>query len=222
MEEGLLALLGTGRQGEIAAAYFGFDGRGGASLRVVGNEFGLTYESVRLVASKSGERLHAGRWRVPSFDRALEFIENSLPALAETVELGLQSHGLTTTPFRLEGVVKAAELLRGTVRFSITKVGDIRLVHRKKDAASIDAILRAASRMTSRWGAATVSGIAAGMRGPNSRAPNRTLIVQVPGCRPDFHWLDPSSGWFWFSAQAKSDCRPGDEDGVSGVSPDRR
>jgi hypothetical protein len=42
LETELVGLLGTGRNGRIAARYYGFDGRGGGSLQSIGNEFGLT------------------------------------------------------------------------------------------------------------------------------------------------------------------------------------
>ena len=110
LERELLGLLGTGRNAYIAARYYGFDGRGGGSLQSVGNEFGLTRERIRQIVAETSEWLGTGPPIPQTLDRTIAFVVNRMPALAGEIEADLRSQGLTSGLFRLEGVIKAAEL----------------------------------------------------------------------------------------------------------------
>src|SRR6266853_1440320 len=129
LERELRDLLGTGRNARIAARYYGFDGLGGGSLQTVGNEIGLTRERVRQIVTASSARLSTGRLVSPTLDRTIVFVVDRIPAAAGEIEAELRSQRLTSGLFRLEGVIKAAELLRRHVPVSITKERSARLVH---------------------------------------------------------------------------------------------
>src|ERR1700737_4564202 len=163
LERELRDLLGTGRNVRIAARYYGFDGRGGGSLQTVGNEIGLTRERVRQIATAASPWLSTGRPVSPTLDRTIAFVADHMPAVARKIEAELRSQRLTSGLFRLEGVIKAAELLGRRLPFSITEVGDERLVH-PRDFPSVDTIVRIARRVISHWGMATLSNVGAGGR----------------------------------------------------------
>src|ERR1700730_3329192 len=74
LERELLDLLGTGRKAHIAARYYGLDGLGGGSLRTIGMEFGLTYETVRQIAMEASKPLRAWRSFAPTLDRIVAFV----------------------------------------------------------------------------------------------------------------------------------------------------
>jgi hypothetical protein len=198
LEDELLALLGSGRRAHIAAAYHGFDGMGGRSLRAVGAEYGLTYERVRQIAAAQEQQIRGRPVATPALDRTIKFIVDRLPARAEEIEAKLQSRRLTVGLFRLEGVLRAAKLLHSEARFSITRIDGARLVHSKRHG-SFHTILRVAAGIVSNQGAATVSEVLSQMRGTRSSQCNKSLVVNVLACRPSFRWLDEATGWFWFS-----------------------
>jgi len=198
LERELFDLLGTGRNARIAARYYGFDGRGGESLQTVGNEVGVTRERVRQIVTAVSERLSTG-WPVsPTLDRTIALVVDRMPAAAGEIEAELRSQRLTSGLFRLEGVSRAAELLRRRLPFSITEVKGERLVH-ARGIPSVDTIVRSARRVISCSGMAPISSVVADVRKVEPRACDRDLVVSALACLRGFHWLEQSSGWFWLS-----------------------
>ena len=198
LEKELRDLLGTGRNARIAARYYGFDGRGGESLQTVGNEIGLTRERVRQIVTAASERLCTG-WPVsPTLDRTIALVVDRMPAAAGEIETELRSQRLTSGLFRLEGVIRAAELLGRRPPFSITEVKGERLVH-ARGIPSVDTIVRIARPIIARRGMATVSNVVANVRKVEPGACDRNLVVSALACLGGFHWLEQSAGWFWLS-----------------------
>jgi hypothetical protein len=198
LERELRELLGTGRNALIAARYYGFDGRGGKSLQAVGNEIGVTRERVRQIVTAASESLGTRRAVSPMLDRTIAFVADRMPAAAGEIEAGLRSERLTSGLFRLEGVIKVAELLGRRLPFSITEVKGERLVH-AGDILSVNTVVRIARRVISRWGMATLSSIVAEVSTVESGVPDRKLVVSALACLEGFHWLDQSADWFWLS-----------------------
>src|SRR6266851_5670292 len=163
LERELRDLLGTGRNARIAARYYGFDGQGGGSLQTVGNEIGLTRERIRQIVTAASERLSTGRPVSPTLDRTIAFVVDRMPSAAGEIEAEMRSQWLTSGLFRLEGVIKAAELLGRRLPFSITEVKGERLVH-ARDIPSLDTIVRIARRVITHWGMATLSNVVAEVR----------------------------------------------------------
>jgi hypothetical protein len=203
LERELLHLLGTGRNAGVAARYYGFDGRGGDTLRTVGKEIGLTYERVRQIVSAASESILTGRPVSPTLDRTIAFVVDRMPAAAGEIEAELRSQQLTAGLFRLEGVIKATELLGRRLPFSITEVAEERLVH-APDNPSVDTIVRIARRLISRQGMATLSHVRAAVRKVESGVCDRKLVASVLACLKGFHWLEQSTGWFWLSDSPKN------------------
>jgi hypothetical protein len=199
LERELRDLLGTGRNVRIAARYYGFDGRGGGSLQAVGNEIGLTRERVRQIVTAASEWLSTGRPVSPMLDRTIAFVADHMPAAAGEIEAELRFQRLTSGLFRLEGVIKAAELLGRHLPFSITEVKGERLVH-ARDIPSVDKMIRIARGVIARWGMATLSNIVDEVRKvEKSGVCDRKLVVSALACLEGFHWLDQSADWFWLS-----------------------
>jgi len=198
LERELRELLGTGRDALIAARYYGFDGRGGSSLQAVGNEIGLTRERVRQIVSAVSESLSTRRAVSPTFDRTIAFVTDRMPAGAGEIEAELRSQRLTSGLFRLEGVIKAAELLGRRLPFSIAEVKGERLVY-PQDVPSAVTIVRIARRLISRWGMATLSDVVAEVRKVESGVCGRKLVASPLVRLRSFHWLEKSAGWFWLS-----------------------
>src|SRR5579864_827061 len=198
LERELRDLLGTGRNAGIAARYYGFDGRGGGSLQIVGNEIGLTRERVRQIVTAVSERLSAGPPVSPALDRTIAFVVDGMPAAAGEIEAELRFQRLTSGLFRLEGVIRAAELLGRRLPFSITEVKGQRLVH-ARDIPSVDMIVRIARRLISLWGMTTISNVVADVSKVEP-ACDRNLVVSALACLRDFHWLQQSADWFWLSS----------------------
>jgi hypothetical protein len=134
----------------------------------------------------------------PTLGRTIAFVVDHMPAPAEEIEAALRFQRLTSGLFRLEGVLKAAELLGRRLPFSITEVGDERLVH-APDIPSLDTIARIARRLISRWGMTTLSTVLAEVRQGEADVCDIKLVASALACLKDFHWLEQSAGWFWLS-----------------------
>jgi hypothetical protein len=198
LERELRELLGTGRNALVAARYFGFDGRGGSSLQAVGDEIGVTRERVRQIVSAVSESIRIRQAVSPTFDRTIAFVADRIPATAEEIEAGLRSQRLTSGLFRLEGVIRASELLGRRLPFSITEVEGERLVY-PRDVPSGDTIGRMARRLICRWGMATLTDTVAEARKGEYSACDRKLVASALVRLRGFHWLEKSAGWFWLS-----------------------
>src|SRR6516164_5552601 len=203
LERELRELLGTGRNAGIAARYYGFDGRGGSSLQTVASEIGLTRERVRQIVTATSEWVGTRRAFSPTLDRTIAFVVDRMPAAAGEIEAELRSQRLTSGLFRLEGVIKAGELLGRRLPFSITEVAEERLVHARTNP-SIDTIIHIARRLISRWGMATLSNVRDEVHKVESGVCDKKLVARALACLGDFHWLEQSAGWFWLSDNPKN------------------
>ena len=146
----------------------------------------------------ASEWLSTGLPVSPALDRTIAFVVDHMPAAAREIEAELRSQGLTSGLFRLEGVIKAAELLGRRLPFSITEVKGERLVH-ARDIPSVDTIVRIARRLISLWGMATISNVVSDVRKVERGACDRKLVVSALACLAGFHWLGQSADWFWLS-----------------------
>jgi len=198
LERELQQLLGTGRNALVAARYYGFDGRGGRTLQAVGNEIGVSRERARQIVTAAAEGARACRPVSPTLDRTIAFVVDRIPAPAGEIEAELRSQRLTSGLFRLEGVIKAAELFGRRLPFSITEVREERLVH-ARDISAVDPMVRIARRLISRWGMATISKVVAEVRKVESGVCDRKLVIGALACLGGFHWLEQSENWFWLS-----------------------
>jgi hypothetical protein len=198
LERELQELFGTGRNAFITARYYGFDGRGGRTLETIGNEIGVTKERVHQIVTAAAERARIGRPLSPTLDRTIAFVVDRMPGAAGEIEVELRSEGLTCGLFRLEGLIKAAELLGRPLPFSITEVSEERLVY-SRDIPSVDPIVNMARRVTSHLGMATPAKVVAELRKLESSVCDRKLVVCTLACLGDFHWLERAAGWFWLS-----------------------
>jgi hypothetical protein len=198
LEREVLDLLGGGREARIAARYHGLDGRGGETLR---DAFGVTRERVRQIVATTSARLGGGRPVPRMLNRTIAFVADHIRAAAPVIEAGvieteMWSQGLTAGSFRLEGLIRATELLRMRLPFAMTQVNGERLVH-AQDIPRLLSIVHIARRVVAHYGIATVSKVAAKLRKKAPGVNSRNLVAGVLAHERGFHWLDSSGEWFW-------------------------
>jgi hypothetical protein len=194
----LLSLLGGGEKARVMARYCGFDGLGGATLQVVGAEFGITAERVRQIIGEVVNRVAEGPLRSPALGRALAFIDRRVPAPAFEIELKMPAAGLSAMHFRIEGILRAAELFGHKPSFSLTAMAKGRLVHRLS-MQSLDTVLRTARRAIERRGVTTIETLAADLLETAPEAADGRLLTAVLTVGEDLRWLDPLKEWFWLA-----------------------
>ena len=121
----LLDEVAEERDRVVVARYLGWDGQGIRTLRLVADDFKVTRERVRQICSRVRNALKALHPYTPTLNSVLNFIEQQMPAPVADIESRLNTSGLTTGAFRLEGIINFAEVLAEgrTLAFKI-RLGD--------------------------------------------------------------------------------------------------
>ncbi len=185
------------RNTRVCARYLGWDGRGGAVLQTVGDEFGFTRERVRQICDPIIEKIRRMKPNVPSLAEVIRFVASHSPGKASDIEAQLAQSSLTSLPFRLEGILSAAEVLQMSPPFEIASLAGTRWALRTGARNWPNEIRRLARKSISRWGVATAEDVAAQFERRMGTAVPVEFVALVLQDRPDFLWLDESSGWFW-------------------------
>jgi hypothetical protein len=140
---------------------------------------------------------------MPTLLAAIAFLAGRPPGPAGDLERQLQSAGLSSLPFRIEGIIRAAELIGQTVPFSLTETQRSRLVH-SLSAQSLDSIVRVARRAIERRGLTTVEEVSRELLDTAPEAAGSRLIADVLTGADDLCWLDQSLDWFWLPSVARN------------------
>ena len=201
----------------IVARYLGWDGRGGATLQAVGDEFGMSRERVRQICAPLANTLAATKPFAPVLDRVLSVVAELIPAPVSAIEETLVSEGLTAAPFSLEGLIKSAEtipsqsstgstfamrpmILGRQLPFVITGRSGNRVVLPDQMFSGADKVIRCARKSVEHWGVTTIEDITAQVREQLSEPAHPEFVAQVLQGNEDFQWLDERGGWFWLTS----------------------
>lgn len=196
LEAELTHLLGPGRDARILARFSGFAGKQDNRLRTIAAEFGVSHERVRqIVAAQSGVS-RKGDISAPLLGRVIQFVSDRLPASATQLENELRSAGFTSAAFRMEALVRAAELFGRTLPFSITKVRGIKMVH--SGTASPEKVIQLAREIIESRGASTILETVILARQLSVDFSDRQF-TNILAAQSAFHWIDRTAGWFWIS-----------------------
>jgi hypothetical protein len=188
------------RTRKITIRFFGWDGQGGTTLEQAGQEFGLTRERVRQIVAKAPLRNGENREQVRRLVRQASSLAATMaPCRAESVEEAMVKAGLTSQPFRLEGLLKAIDMLSLSPCFSLVSCQQGRIVVRENDREIASDVLEEARRRISHFGITNVEYVTGALREKGWRLTAeqvRHLVVLLPG----LVWLDGNEHWFWSGA----------------------
>jgi len=169
---------------------YGLDGRGGATLQQVANEFALTRERIRQITDRI-IRVVKLRPFVPKLEACLRLINSKLPNRADIIEKTLVSTRLTQTEFKLDGLRTAAELFNKPIRFEIAEANGVRVAVKIQRASFASEVLMEARRCVSKSGVSAVSTIADALR------EEEESVAGVLTTEPNIRWLGEGSNWFF-------------------------
>lgn len=182
---------------EMIVRVLGFDGKGGTTLQIAGDEYGITRERVRQVVKKATSRLEQRDVFCPRLDDALAIVEESVPCDSDAAARLLNESDVTRTPFDVRGLIRAAELFGREPNFEmVASPGGRALVPPGEgDVASM--LVSEAKRRISSQGVASVADVAqrVGSRADSDIPEDfaSAVLTKVDG----FSWLDEDGGWFW-------------------------
>lgn len=182
----------------ITFQHYGWDGKGGCSMQDVGEQYFLTRERVRQVATKCSRQMaEKADQHLSTLPGMLSIINQLAPASAERIETHLKDHGLGDDA--LEGVLNAAKQFNRTGKHLrvATEFGK-RFVILPDMEGSAAKVLAKARKMTSNVGMTSIRELLCQVPGiPEPQALD--YIRDVIGIREDAVWLDEEREWVWLS-----------------------
>lgn len=193
------------RNGKIAGVRYGLSGGGVRTLQETGDRVNLTRERVRQICNRVMVSVRRRQLRTPLLRKAIDFVNERIPGLADEIETQLVKEGLTRNQFRLDGLVEAANIFLKETPFVITTNGASRFVV-PKGMENLPCIVNQISRKSiEHWGVATVADIVDQIdRGQFfdilSEPIGEQVVISSLRTRNDFRWLDEQQGWFWLSS----------------------
>lgn len=191
------------RAGAMFARYNGWDGRGGVSLSVVGDEFGVTRERVRQVCRKPETRLQTLRPYGPILCRALAKIAFAAPLWADEAEELLREQQMTLGSFEPQALIDAGTLLGLNVPIQVQTVAGRDRVSLVDDdsAAKLETLIRLVRRLGRRtvehWGVGRIQDVTATAIKESSQEIDETFVRDLLTEEDGFRWLSEERGWFW-------------------------
>lgn len=198
LEEELIEVFsppGGGRDKQIVAEYYGWDGSGGHTLEELGQKYGLSRERIRQVCVRAVKRSRGVRAFTPVLDRAMEFIAGRLPSDAAKLRTSFNAAGFSKRGLPLETVQQAARFLQRDAQFAVIAVGDRSLVVRPHEVDVPRLIVQAAKRAVLSYGTTSVSDVEEEV-GAQVGSLDPVLVLETLKTLKDFEWLDERHGWF--------------------------
>jgi len=190
----LTAPAGSPRNMLIAVRCLGWDGNGGATLEGAGREHRISKQRASQIVNRVRRQYEYPRVLPPHLVRCLRMATPRLAEDAGAVEERLYRAGETRSPFRLEGLLTAAEILHLPATFEIIRLEGRRVVVRAEAGAFLAAVVGSVIRIADRAGVADIPGLAGTLRNRCSSADFEELLP----LHPRFEWLDDARTWFWF------------------------
>ena len=202
-----------GRTARIAVRYWGWDGRGGATLEATGREFdGITRERVRQLCERLAAKLALERQPAPSpaLGRALVIAAHAVPTTAHDLARRLADDHVAARPFDPAGLLTAAAVLGLDATFSLDTVKDLRVAlpdppdPTADTRAVVACVVDTARALVRRNGAARIRDVTGQVAALLAVWVDDAFVTAIVSEPDDFVWLERRSGWFYLPSVAKN------------------
>ncbi len=200
----LLTFEPKARNRDFTMRLMGWDGNGGQTLEIIGKDFGMTRERIRQISQRHIDRVKDKSPYLPILDRTLEVVLTQSPCLASKLESVFLEKRLSKVPFKLQGVINAAEATGRDCSFIVEDGDRQSYVVPPESAGLTKQILQLARKSISHWGVTTIEDVAAEAGSVVGKLVSGKFVAAVVSAQPSFAWLDEASGWFWFSSTARN------------------
>jgi Sigma-70, region 4 len=187
--------------------YLGWDGGVPGTLQEVGDKHGLTRERVRQICENPLQTLRKKKVFTPALDRALRLVSKNAPRDAANIEQMLALKRVSARPFRIEGLLTAADVFGKNVDFRLDPAKTGRIVAPLTVESFVAITDRIARRAIEHWGAATIESILNEVRTETGSLLGPEIITDVLQLRSDLSWLDQNTGWFWLTSVPRNRIR---------------
>lgn len=199
LEEELIAVFSShtsGRDRQIVAEYYGWDGGGSHTLEELGQKYRLSRERIRQVCVRAVKRNRRVQVFAPVLDRALAFVACRLPISADRLKAEFEAAGFSRRGLSLEIIQQAATFLSREPVFELVAVGETRLAIPAGAAEIPRTVIQVAKRAVLSYGATTIGEVAAECAEHCGEKVAPAMVVETLQTLSDFKWLDQKHGWF--------------------------
>ncbi|MBN2473868.1 MAG: hypothetical protein JXB62_04635 [Pirellulales bacterium] len=190
----------SARDRRIVAEYYGWDGRGNHTLEELGRQYDLSRERIRQICVRAVKRGRDAHVFAPVLDRTLRFLVKRFPIGFDKLQAELNASGLTRCGLPIESIRQAAEFLSRRPEFAVVDVGRNRVVVLPKHVRMPQAIVRAAKRVVTNYGAGTLAEVADELSDRFRGKVEPLLIRETLQSQDGMHWLDEKRNWFRLDA----------------------
>jgi len=185
-----------GRDRQIVAEYYGWDGRGRRTLEQLGKRYGLSRERIRQVCVRAIKRNRGTLAFAPVLDRALRFLGQRFPKALDRLQAEFDASRISAVHLPVQSVQQAAQFLSRRVPFAVVDAGKGRLAVAAKFAKVPQMILGAARQVVTNYGAGTMSEVSRELARRFHKKVGPKLIRETLHAVGDFRWLDAKQTWF--------------------------
>jgi hypothetical protein len=186
-----------GERLEAVLGRLGLDGRPPRSLANAVNGSGITPERIRQLQIRTLARRPAHPVYMPALDRALAHLAALAPCTAQVAADSLRASGIASIPFHPASVLAAAQLCGVRAEIALQPAANDEIVVDELTGTWTPALVRLAAQRTGRFGAASVSELAAAAGGLPTEVVRRlvTTLMGASFLAGDWFWLPhlPSS-----------------------------
>lgn len=197
------------RDADIIIKLLGWSGEGTQTLESVGQQYDLSRERVRQIHSIFIKKLRRrtgrkGAIQLPNLERAINYIEENIPNNAPIIENNLQKTGISERPFRIEGILTAAEHFDREIIFTISKYNRVRFVTDSKTKDAPKHIVSLAKKYISKMGLVTAADITAQVSNRLNIEISIDFVKKVLTSYKQFVLLDETRNWYWHKNLARN------------------
>ncbi len=199
LEEELIQIFtpgSGGRDRDIVAQYFGWDGQDGRTLEELGQKYGLSRERIRQVCMRAVKRNRDTMVFAPVLDRAMAFLLARFPIGLDHLQGEFNATGISPRGLSIGSIRQAAEFLSRNPQFEIVEVGSSHMAVLPKQAELPRAICQAAKQVVTNYGAAKLGEVVAELATRHSMKIDQSLIRKTLDTQDEFCWLDDRQIWF--------------------------
>jgi len=185
-----------GKKAPIVLRYWGWDGRGGATLQTVGKQFDLSRERIRQITTGAKDLLdRRGLVFAPAARRAAELVHALLPASCSSVHAALVAAGMIPPSFDVGCLGELSARLGRTQTLQLDEQHRC-FISTQAGTDVARAVHRQASRLAAKYGAACAEDVCDAIRTESPEPLRPEGVVRLLRGRADLTLFDTEGDWF--------------------------
>ncbi|HEY3778083.1 MAG TPA: sigma factor-like helix-turn-helix DNA-binding protein [Rhizomicrobium sp.] len=188
----IVSTVANERATKIVIRVNGLSGDGHRTLESVGEEYGLTRERIRQIATKALKRLEPRQFSTPWLAAALLLLDQNSPCVAGDFSKRLRAAGITRGNFDIGGIESACEILGQRFEFTTALIAGRKVYGRRERLKRIIRFFRECRQATSRGGCANFDSICDDLK---VTSPEREILRELATFGDMCRWLDDDRQW---------------------------